>query len=391
MLACEVAGRLRATLVRFTRLRYAMTIRASRMTVCSAVLLLAIGVLSGSASGSTQEWRIRTKGSVDSALFSAHRLVWAEAVGSNGFRILAARLGEPPRLVAQIPNRRVRLGGDGDDWAYLSLAAWPGGIAYGYSDERCFRDCFGRAQKPYSSQMRIVVAPFDRPARVLWKQACPPSGHTLPQVAITDHTLLTSRGSCSNPPSNVQESDLFGRHRRELPVWTTELHASGHFASFFQPAVSDDAPSITAVMDLRTRKTVLSLPDAGSTVLASDGALIISTQQPQLSEPWQVAQASPAEPSPQPIVDGLPDNPAAVLVSHGRIAIARSGEFVERPTRVDIFTRSGRRLGGLAKAVRGELGADVVSFDGRRIAWVIRAAEDPGPETIVVRCVLDCG
>jgi hypothetical protein len=362
----------------------------SRVNVRLAASLFAICVLSGAASGSAQEWRIRTKGSVDSALFSAHRLVWAEAVGSNGFRILTARLGEQPRLVAQIPNRRVHLGGDGDDWAYLSLAAWPGGVAYGYSDERCFRDCFGRAQRPYSSQMRIVVAPFDRPARVLWTKSCPPSGHTLPQVAIADRTLLTSRGSCSNPPSNVQESDFRGGHRRELPVWTTELHASGRFASFFQPAMSDDAPSTITVMDLRTHKTVLSLPDAGPTILASDGALIFSTQ-PQLSEPWQVVQASPADPSPHPIVDGLPDNPAAILLSHGRIAIARSGEFVERPTRVDIFTRSGRRLGGLARAVQGDLGADVVSFDGRRIAWVIRAAEDPGPETIVVRCVLDCG
>jgi hypothetical protein len=363
---------------------------ASPVTVRLAALLLAICVLCGSASGSTQEWRIRTKGSVDSALFSAHRLVWAEAVGSNGFRVLAGRLGEQPHLVAQIPNRRVRLGGDGDDWAYLSLAAWPGGIAYGYSREDCFRDCFGRAVRPYSSQMRIVVAPFGRKERVLWTKSCPPSGHTLPQVAITHRTLLTSRGSCTNPPSKVEESDLLGRHRRELPVWTTELHASGSFASFFQPAVSDDAPSVTAVMDLRTRKTVLSLPGAGPTILASDGALIFSTQ-PQLSEPWQVMRVSPAEPSPHPIVDNLPDSPAAVLVSHGRIAIARSGESVERPTRVDIFTRSGRRLGGLAKAVHGEVGADVVSFDGRHVAWVIRAAEDPGPETIVVRCVLDCG
>jgi len=355
-----------------------MTICPSRISVRLAALLLAICVLSGSASASTQEWRIRTKGTVDSALFSAHRLVWAEAVGTNGFRILIARLGEQPRLVAQIPNRRVGLRNDGHDWAYLSLAAWPGGIAYGY------------AGKPYYSQMRIVVVPFGRPARVLWAKSCR-KGHTLPQVAITHRRLLTNRGSCSRPPNNVEESDLLGTHPRELPLWASQMQASGGFASFVQPAMGDNALSITAIVDLRTRETVLTIPGdiTGPATLASDGALIFSAQ-PEFETPWQVVRASPAEPSPHPIVDDLPDSPAVILTSHGRIAIARSGRFVERPTRIDVFTRSGRRLGGLPKAVHGEFGADVLSFDGRRVAWVIRGPEDPGPETIVVRCVLDC-
>ncbi|MBS1870548.1 MAG: hypothetical protein JSS99_12900 [Actinobacteria bacterium] len=375
-----------------------MTLRPTYMGIGVVALLAASLICSGGASASEQEWRVGTKGTVESARFSNNRLVWAERVGSNGFRIFTARLGGRPHLAAWLPDHRVRLGNEGDDFGYLSLAAWPGGIAYAYSHEHCFQGCFGNADtaaNPYSATMRIVVAPFGRPSRVLWARSCRPGLHTRPQVAIAGQTLLTSHGSCTYTPSTVEESDLFGSARRQLPgrAWTNTvylpLQASGRFAAIAQPPAGFDTHSSTAVIDLRARRIVLSIPlDDDPVALASDGALIFATR-PYGGAPWNIAWSSPAEPSPHPVTDNVSAIWPILLAAHGRIAVVRTRP-IGQPTAVDVFARSGRRLGGLARAVHGKFGDDVFGFDGRRIAWVVRGARLAGPETIVVRCVLAC-
>jgi len=363
-----------------------MTIdRAGIVARLVTVLLLGL-VFAGGAAARVPEWRVTTHATVVSPVLSGSRVVWAEQVGTNGFRILTVRLGARARVVASIPNRRVHLGPQGDDQAFLKLATWPGGIAYAYEHEYCFEDCVTsadhEANKP-SSTMRIAVVPFGRPARVLWRKSCPQLAAP-PEVAIAGRTLATIRGSCDGP-ATVETSDLLGARRRRLSGFASadSLQASGRFISVAQR-------SKTLVIDLRTRKTVLSLPRHGGPVsLASDGAIVFATIASG-SAPWQIAWASPRQPVVHQLLSDVTASWPLLFPARGLIAVVRT-QPDDQPPSVEILSRSGRQLAELPSVAAGRFGADVFGFDGHNVAWVMRGYVNRNrPDTIVVRCVLDC-